>query len=453
MAAPNAPRPPTRKNDAWLVLGVILVALMVLGAAWVVTRLPREPDEQITPENVEWPRDTDGDRYPDVEDAFPNNPNEWADHNQNGIGDNSENNSTDFDDDGYNDLVDLNDSMDLGILIELKSAKVVDEVDLLTGIAEIYFDIKINDRQEAHIDDVGYPYIFDVGSYYYIGKSLRFNVDDNHRYTKISIGMEEEDYTSQDDQVDLDGVNLGDKSLDIMFDMVNGTWYGDDAQGLANGSKDGSGSSDDDDGMLNYDITVVPISGLKTYYWSYDGDEYSMQLSLSAKDYYQLKYSQVDRWPSTYDDARVFVTVDDPAVTEAASQLDGLAVSLGLTPLEEANFLLSFVQSIDYSFDNVSAGANEYWRFPLETLYDQTGDCEDTSILYASIMEATGYDAILLLLPGHMAVGLSCPGADGGHYHFESVDYFYCETTGSGWVVGEVPPEMRQVEVDPIQVP
>jgi hypothetical protein len=453
MAAPNIPRPPTRRSDAWLVLGVILVALMVLGAAWVVTTLPREPEEQIIPEDVEWPKDADGDRYPDGEDAFPNNPNEWADQNRNGIGDNSENNSTDSDDDGYNDLVDLNDSMDVGILIELKSAKVIDEVDLLTGIAEIYFDIKINDRQEARIDDVGYPYIFDVGPYRYIGKSLRFNVDDNRRYTKISIGMEEEDYTSQDDQVDLDGVNLGDKSLDIMFDMVNGTWYGDDAQGLTDGSKDGSGSSDDDDGVLNYDITVVPISGLKTYYWSYDGDEYSMQLRLSAKEYYQLKYSQVERWPSTYDDARAFVTVDDPAVTEVASQLDGLAVNLGFTPLEKANFLLSFVQSIDYSFDNVSAGANEYWRFPLETLYDQTGDCEDTSILYASIMEATGYDAILLLLPGHMAVGLSCPGADGGHYHFESVDYFYCETTGPGWVVGEVPPEMRQVEVDPIQVP
>ena len=89
----------------------------------------------------------------------------------------------------------------------------------------------------------------------------------------------------------------------------------------------------------------------------------------------------------------------------------------------------------------------------METLYDETGDCEDTSILYAAVMESMGYDAVLLLLPGHMASGLSCPGASGGHYVYESVSYYYCETTGEGWAIGEVPPEMKDVEVDIIQVP
>lgn len=452
MAVPYTPRPPKHNNDAWLVLGVIFVALLVIGAAWVVLSLPKEPEDVIPP-NAEWPKDTDGDRYPDAEDAFPTDPDEWTDTNQNDIGDNSETYLGDADDDGYNDLVDLKDGMDAGILIELKSAKVVDDVDLLTGLAEVYFNIKINDRQEARIDDAGYPYIFEVGSFHYLGKSLRFNVDDNRRYTKISIAMMDEDFTSQDDLIDLDGMNLGDRTLDIMFDLVNGTWYGDDMQGLADGSVDGTSSTDDDDGALSYNITVVSISGLKTYFWSYGGDDYEMQLNLSAKEYYQLKYSEVERWPATYDEARAFVTVDDPAVVEVASELNGIANAQGLSPLERANFALSFVQGIDYSFDNVSAGANEYWRFPLETLYDQTGDCEDSSILYASIMEAMGYDAILLLLPGHMAVGLSCQGAIGGHYHFESIDYFYCETTGPGWEIGEVPPEMLQADVDPIQVP
>lgn len=453
MAAPYTPRPPTRRNDAWLILGVILVASMVIGAAWIVTSYPKKQEEQQTPKNLDWPLDTDGDRYPDIEDVFPDDPGEWADENQNNIGDNSEIVSKDSDEDGYNDLIDLKDGIDAGILIDIKSAKAIDEVDLLTGIAEIYFDIKINGRQESRIDDSGYPYIFDVGPYSYIGKSLRFNVDDNRRYTKISIEMVEEDYTSQDDLLDLDGVNLGDRPLDIMFDLVNGTWYGDDTKGLADGTADGSGSFDDDDGALSYDIKLVPISGLKTYYWSYENDDFSMLLNLSARAYYQLQYSQVERWPLTYDDARSFVTVEEASVVQAASQLDSLAIELGLSPVEKANFVLAFVQSIDYSFDNVSAGANEYWRFPLETLYDQTGDCEDTSILYASIMEAMGYDAILLLLPGHMAVGLSCPDATGGHYHFESIDYYYCETTGLGWVVGDVPPEIRNVEVEPIQVP
>ncbi|MDD1746442.1 MAG: hypothetical protein LUQ16_01625 [Methanomassiliicoccales archaeon] len=420
--------------------------------AWVVTFLPKQPEEEVTP-NVEWPKDTDGDRYTDAEDVFPTDPTEWADANQNGIGDNSESYPTDADDDGYNDLVDLKDGVDVGILVEIKSAKVIDDVDLVTGVAQVYFNVKINERQEARIDDAGYPYLFEVGSFYQIGKSLRFNVDDNRRYTKISISMVDEDYTSQDDMVDIDGVNPGDRTMDVMFDLVNGTWYGDDTTRLADGSLDGSASSDDDDGALSYDLSVTSLSGLKTYRWSYGNDDFEMQLNLSARQYYQLKYSDVERWPSTYEEARAFVTVTDPSVLEVASELDGMASALGLSPLERANFALSFVQGIDYSFDNVSAGANEYWRFPLETLYDQTGDCEDTSILYASITEAMDYDAVLLLLPGHMAVGLSCPGADGGHIELGGVDYYYCETTGPGWEIGEVPPEMRNVETDPVQVP
>lgn len=426
--------------------------MMIIVAALVITFLPREPQEVIPP-NVQWPTDSDGDRYPDAEDAFPNDTTEWADSDHDGIGDNSQTFPWDNDSDGYNDLVDLKKGFDAGIMIEIKSAKITDDVDFLTGLGEVYFTIKINDRQEARIDDAGYPYTLEVGSVYQIGKSLRFNVDDNRRYTKISIAMVDEDFVSNDDPIDIDGVNRGDKPLDIMFDLVNGTWYGDDISGLADGSLDGTQAKDDDDGSLWYDVLVVPISGLKTYSWSYADHDYELQLNLSAKEYYQLKYSAVERWPSTYEEAKAFVTVDDAAVVEVAGDLNDVAATRGFSQLETANFVLSFVQSIDYSFDNVSAGANEYWRFPLETLYDETGDCEDTSILYASIMEAMGYDSILMLLPGHMATGLSCPGASGGHFDYQSVSYYYCETTGPGWEVGEVPPEMRNADVDPIQVP
>jgi hypothetical protein len=61
-------------------LGVVLVAALIIGAAWVVMWLPREPDD-VLPPNAEWPKDTDGERYPDVEDAFPADPEEWADLN------------------------------------------------------------------------------------------------------------------------------------------------------------------------------------------------------------------------------------------------------------------------------------------------------------------------------------------------------------------------------------
>jgi hypothetical protein len=425
---------------------------MLIIAAFAVMIYIKRPGQNL-PDIVAWPTDTDGDRYPDSIDAFPNDSREWADANHNGIGDNSESYAQDGDSDGFNDLVDLQDSFDAGILIKLKTAKIIDEVDLLTGMGDVYFNISVNGRQESRIDDSGYPYIFRVGTTYNIDKSLRFNVDDNSRYTKISISMIDEDFFSKSDPIDIDGVNLADKTLDIMFDIVNGTWYGDNVNGLADGSLDGTQSSDDDDGALSYNVSVIPISGLKTYAWPYDGNDYAMQLNLSAIQYYQYKNNGVDRSPETYEEGRAFVTVNDPVVVKVAGELASMASARGFSQIERADFVLSFVQSIDYSYDNVSAGQNEYWRYPLETLYDQTGDCEDTSILYAAIMEAMDNDAILLLLPGHMAVGLSCIGASGGYYILESTDYYYCETTATGWEVGDVPPEMRNMEVDYIQVP
>ena len=449
---PGSPYTPPRKSNTGQIIAAILIVIIIIIAAYVVTTLPKKPGQNL-PDIVAWPTDTDGDRYPDSMDAFPNNPKEWADANHNGIGDNSESYAQDNDSDGFNDLVDLQDGYDASILIELKTAKIIDQVDFLTGRGDVYFTISVNGRQEARIDDSGYPYIFRVGTTYNIDKSLRFNVDDNSRFTKISISMIDEDFFSKSDLIDIDGVNLADKTLDIMFDVVNGTWYGDNVNGLADGSLDGTQSSDDDDGVFGYDVNVVPISGLKTYAWIYGSDGYDMQLNLSAKQYYQYKYNGVDRSPEYYDEARGFVTVNDPAVVEVAGKLASIASARGFSQIERANFVLSFVQSIDYSYDNVSAGQNEYWRYPLETLYDQTGDCEDTSILYAAIMEAMGNDAILLLLPGHMATGLSCPGASGSYYSFESKSYYYCESTGPGWEIGDVPPEMRNVEVDYIQVP
>ena len=448
----GSPYPPTRKSGAGQIIGVILIIIMILIAAYAVMFLLKKP-AQDPPGIVAWPADADGDRYPDSIDAFPNDPEEWADANHNSIGDNSEAYAQDNDSDGFNDLVDLHDGFDAGILIELKTASIIDQVDYLTGLGDIYFNISVNGRQESRIDDSGYPYTFQVGATYSIDKSLRFNVDDNSRFTKISISMIDEDFFSRSDPVDIDGVNLADKSLDIMFDMVNGTWYGDNVNGLADGSLDGTQSSDDDDGNLGYDVKVVPISGLKTYAWGYDGVGYELQLNLSAWQYYEYKYNGVDRSPDYYDEASAFVTVGDPAVLEVATKLASIASARGFSQIERANFVLSFVQGIDYSYDNVSAGQNEYWRYPLETLYDQTGDCEDTSILYAAIMEVIGNDVVLFLLPGHMATGISCPGASGGYVSFESESYYYCESTGPGWEVGDVPPEMSNVEVECIQVP
>ena len=108
-----------------------------------------------------------------------------------------------------------------------------------------------------------------------------------------------------------------------------------------------------------------------------------------------------------------FVTPEEEAIIDIAIALDDISKKENFDNLSRVNFFLSFVQTLKYAEDNVTAGVGEYPRYPIETLIEQTGDCEDTSALLISLMKAIGYDAAIILIPeawdgyGHAAVGVN----------------------------------------------
>ncbi len=71
-------------------------------------------------------------------------------------------------------------------------------------------------------------------------------------------------------------------------------------------------------------------------------------------------------------------------------------------------------------------------------MIDQNGDCEDTSFLMASILEALNIDTVLLIYDDHMAVGVWCDGCIGSYYEHNGRKYFFLETTGysGNWEIG-----------------
>jgi transglutaminase-like putative cysteine protease len=99
------------------------------------------------------------------------------------------------------------------------------------------------------------------------------------------------------------------------------------------------------------------------------------------------------------------------------------------------NLVVDFVQSLEYQPET-----GEYPKYPVETLMDGGGDCEDTSILLAAILDNLGLDCILLSPPGHMAVGVAVSGLTAKHYPYNGHNYYYVETTGVNWNVGAIPP-------------
>lgn len=118
-------------------------------------------------------------------------------------------------------------------------------------------------------------------------------------------------------------------------------------------------------------------------------------------------------------DADVMVDPEDPYVQLVAEHIR--SVTAEQSDMDRITAALAFVQcSIQYSYDSDLYGREEFWASPLETLYLHRGDCEDTSILFCSIVLAMGYDCVLLHYPGHVAAGV---------FLGDSEEPYLCETT------------------------
>jgi len=180
--------------------------------------------------------------------------------------------------------------------------------------------------------------------------------------------------------------------------------------------------------------TILDIDVLQYYEWEYDGTwtwTISIPLSLYFEYHTKSRPSRQRDWIDMADDPK-----DD-------YYIDNLLISMGRTDrtfneIEMVEFVIAFVQGLPYTSDNATTGSDDYPRYPIETLFDRGGDCEDTSILTVALLSELGYDVALIDLPGHMAVGIAID-AYGSYYTHDGKKYFYLETTGEGWEIGEIP--------------
>jgi predicted transglutaminase-like cysteine proteinase len=387
---------------------------------------PYDPDEH---------KDSDGDFVGDNKDVFPNDPSEWSD----------------IDSDGYGDNKDINPYVNLSFEIKIKKFKVSRRVDLFRW-AQVYFDIRINNKKYLKIDN--------NGKYFQVGLNqikdvthqiIIYDIPDDtiNTYTDIEIIMMDYDFIGSDDVIDISN-NLGEKTLKLKFDHIRN-------EISLVGPKEGKF------GKIWYDIIYEKEIDLNEIYyklnftWTFNNKRWNLTSKIPVNTYKNYQTLNVSRQPQSqpFPDENManFVTSEERVILDIVDNLESLIESENYNDLEKVNFYLSFIQKvIRYRYDNETAGCEEYWKYPVETLVEQLGDCEDTSVLLASILDNLGYDVSLLYYSwkeagqrfGHLALGVNLQGNLGSFvFGSDGKKYFYCETTSEGFKVGEIPSKIK----------
>lgn len=190
------------------------------------------------------------------------------------------------------------------------------------------------------------------------------------------------------------------------------------------------------------DIQEIVVT--QHYEWEYGTGYYPSEwfwdLPISIRTYTEYHFRpRPGHWSEWVDMAND--PYDDYYISSMIQQINKAAIEEGFTESEKVNFVIAFVQSLPYTVDNATTDWDEYPKYPLETLFERGGDCEDTSILVASLLDRLGYDTCLLLLynENHCAVGVSITGTYGIYYEHDGKKYYYLETTGDGFEIGDMP--------------
>ena len=248
-----------KKVVAVLIILVVCIASIVFALFYV---------GPLTDPGEDKPRDSDDDGYPDSEDEFPYDENEWEDSDGDGTGDNSDafpenpDEYKDEDEDGIGSFTDLLDSGDAGIHIfidQYYNYSRLDEDDLSF---DPYFIIKADIESDGSWDETFNSPTYDDGNIPPNTQiELKFDVADDLRKLTFTIQIWDDDQLSGDEPIDYSesaSKNWDEHALTIRAEEIE---KGSSSPYAEVFSSDGSqdGRSQDNDCILRYWIQVIEI--------------------------------------------------------------------------------------------------------------------------------------------------------------------------------------------------
>ena len=215
--------------------------------------------------------------------------------------------------------------------------------------------------------------------------------------------------------------------------------------------------------LISLSASAHNVTEYEDYYevrhsWICEGRNCSITLNISTElyDYYRndrehlaysYQFNESEMQPNYY--SFMLSEHDRPLMRAVADEFSRYV----LTEKDQIELALSFVQSLPYAFDADSKDEDEYVRYPVETLVDGCGDCEDKVALLVALLYEMDMDFVLLILPEHMAVGVHCDEIEAQRYLlFEGKRYYFMETTMPNWRIGQIPDEYYSAEIEAVPV-
>ena len=346
--------------------------------------IPSDFDGDMICDTVDTDDDNDG--VLDSQDLFPMDSSEWADFDEDGIGDNSD---IDDDNDGVVDTLDMNDYADVGILLTYDTFKVITKMDYWDNEAEVYICTYVNGSNVGcGPDQTGYHWSLTTSTTYSLGTEIFVDLPETSSYHDISI------CAWDNDAFDDDRIDISTSSSNNCYSFNFYTTYIHSGTITASGEGDGQGW--DGEMVFSYEVTDLRNQRIQNFQWTIDGSTYSMNIDLDYSTYTYYRSLDHTVTGSTAEERYArFPTPDAQYVIEIANQIEDLAIQNGYTTeLEKAEFLFAFVGSIQYVLDIEGSGVSNYPKYSIEMLWEASGDCEDSAILYVSLAEAMGLDAV-----------------------------------------------------------
>ncbi len=162
---------------------------------------------------------------------------------------------------------------------------------------------------------------------------------------------------------------------------------------------------------------------------SFDFEDYIINVRISTRKYFYYKFRDGESL-SEY-------------ITPNESEIKELALTLRKIYPDDEDFAracLKIVHQIKYEEDITVFNV----KFPVETLAEGSGDCEDLAILLVSLLRAGGLNATLVVFDKHVGCAVhleelkKIPKKGAFFFEYDGKKFYYCEPQ-EGFDVGEMP--------------